>query len=199
MKLITHFHLVPMLRMRGATPPSLHKHLYNLTLKTMQLTLMYWYVKLHHAWRPPGNKRCKTGDTNCSTTDCKFQASSFQHVIISSAFFLILHAAPTLLNPSLQEYLLAFFFFEWAGKLSRYSDWLLAGRSGDLFPVGARFSAPLQTGPGYNGYRVFPGGKEPDDPDKKGYPGVPSWGFGVGLTPSNKKKTYCYESRAKAG
>jgi hypothetical protein len=35
----------------------------------------------------------------------------------------------------------------WAGYLSRYSDWLRAGRYGDQFPVGARFSAPVQTGP----------------------------------------------------
>jgi hypothetical protein len=27
-----------------------------------------------------------------------------------------------------------------------------------------------------------------DDPDKKGYPGPPDWGFGVGLTTSNSKK-----------
>jgi hypothetical protein len=35
-----------------------------------------------------------------------------------------------------------------------------------------------------------------DDPDKKGYPGPPDWGFGVGLTTPHSK-TYCYESRTK--
>jgi len=34
------------------------------------------------------------------------------------------------------------------GKLSQYSDSLLAGRSGDRIPVGATFSAPVQTGSG---------------------------------------------------
>jgi hypothetical protein len=32
-----------------------------------------------------------------------------------------------------------------------------------------------------------------DDPDKKGYPGPPGWGFGVGLTTPPHKK-YCYET-----
>ena len=34
------------------------------------------------------------------------------------------------------------------GQLSRYSDSLRAGRSGDRIPVVARFSAPVQTSPG---------------------------------------------------
>jgi hypothetical protein len=30
-----------------------------------------------------------------------------------------------------------------------------------------------------------------DDPDKKGYPGPPGWGFGVGLTIPHSKKRIC--------
>ena len=51
--------------------------------------------------------------------------------------------------------------------LDRYSDWLRSGRCGDRIPVGARFSAPVQTGPGaypvsYTmGTGSFPGVKRP--------------------------------------
>jgi len=38
---------------------------------------------------------------------------------------------------------------------------------------------------------------EGDGPDRKGYPGPPGWGFGVGITTPPSKKTCCYESRAK--
>jgi hypothetical protein len=33
-----------------------------------------------------------------------------------------------------------------------------------------------------------------DDPDKKGYPGPPGWGFGMRLTTSPCKKKNCYET-----
>ena len=50
---------------------------------------------------------------------------------------------------------------------SRYSDWLWPGRSGDQISVGARFSAPVQIGPGAHrasyimGTGSFPGLKRP--------------------------------------
>jgi hypothetical protein len=54
----------------------------------------------------------------------------------------------------------------WAGQRSQYSEWLRAGRSGDRIPVGGeifRTCPDRPLGPTsllYNGYRVFPGGKE---------------------------------------
>jgi len=61
-----------------------------------------------------------------------------------------------------------------AGQLSQYSDWLQAGRSGDRIPVGARFSAPVQTGRGAHPASCTMG--------TGSFPGVNS-GRGVTLTP----------------
>ena len=59
-------------------------------------------------------------------------------------------------------------------QLSRYSDWLRAGRSGDRIPVGVRYSAPIQTGPGAHPASCTM--------DTGSFPGVKS-GRGVTLTP----------------
>jgi hypothetical protein len=56
---------------------------------------------------------------------------------------------------------------QWAAVAQSCSDSLGDGRSGDLNPVVARFSAPLQTGPGAHpasytmGSGSFPGVKRP--------------------------------------
>ena len=80
-------------------------------------------------------------------------------------FSLYLLGCPNILVP---------FYWKWAGWRSRYSDWLRAGRSGDRILVGARFSAPVQTGP-----RAHPASCTMRTGS---FPGVNS-GRGVTLTP----------------
>ena len=67
------------------------------------------------------------------------------------------------------------FFVECGPRLlSRYSNWLRAGRAKDRIPVGARFSSPVQTGPGAHQASFTMG--------TRSFPGVKS-GQGVTLTP----------------
>jgi hypothetical protein len=77
--------------------------------------------------------------------------------------------------------------FFWAGYRSRYSDRLRAGRSGDGIPVGAKFSAPVQTGPGAHPASSTMG--------TGSFPGVKG-GRGVMLTPHHLLVPCSRKSRA---
>ena len=70
---------------------------------------------------------------------------------------------------------------------SGYSDWLRAGRSGDRMPVGAKFSAPVQTGPGDHPASCTMG--------TGSFRGVKS-GRGVTLTPHHLLVPWSWKGRA---
>ena len=70
---------------------------------------------------------------------------------IKGIFFLMAHAVVFFSHVCYQNNLI--------DQLSQYRDSLRAGGSGDRIPVGARFSAPVQTGPGVHPASSFSGGK----------------------------------------
>jgi len=69
----------------------------------------------------------------------------------------------------------------------RHSDWLRAGRSRDRIPVRARFSAPVQTGPGAHSASCTM--------STGSFPGVKS-GRGVTLTPHPLLVPWSWKSTA---
>jgi hypothetical protein len=80
------------------------------------------------------------------------------------------------------------------GQHSRYSDSLRAERSGDRIPVGARFSAPVQKGPGAHPASCTMG--------TGSLPGIKRPGRGVEyslLLAPRLKKEWCYTSTTPLG
>jgi hypothetical protein len=121
----------------------------------------YWHrVTVNLQFAVLGMMKCninRTGPTGCSVCFQFITINSlymFRALICSSSggtvctAFGIFYAE---ISRSIWSYL--------PGYLSRYSNLLWAGWSRDRFPMGARFSAPIQTGLLYIGYSVFPGGK----------------------------------------
>jgi hypothetical protein len=72
------------------------------------------------------------------------------------------------------------FYHYGPGKRSRHGDLLWAGRSGDRIPVGTRFSAPVQTGPG-----AYPASYTVGTVS---FPGVKQSGCGVDRPPLSRAK-----------
>ena len=79
-----------------------------------------------------------------------------------------------LFPPFIYYYIQLSSLFMCTRQVSRYSNWLRAGRYGDRIPVEARFSAPVQTGPGAH--------PAPYTKGTGSFPGVKS-GRGVTLSP----------------
>jgi hypothetical protein len=112
--------------------------------------------------QPSYSHRTHTTDRSTMYSSSEVQVSSV-HVITECVLRQYTASSPrSTIYCSLFQFTVSCLFLRRPGHHSRYSDSLRAGRSGDRIPVGARFSAPVHTGPPillYNRYRVFPGGK----------------------------------------
>jgi hypothetical protein len=103
-------------------------------------------------WSPPLPKKLCSIPVDSSTTQCIYPVQYFG---ITAAVI------PEMFKVS------ACIFRRNNGLSSQHSDSPWAGRSGDWIPVGARFSAPVQTSPGVHpvsytkGTGSFPGVKRP--------------------------------------
>ena len=91
------------------------------------------------------------------------------------------------LNGCMKEQLECILGKELIGSGYTARNWLRAGRAGDRISVGARFSAPVQTGPGAHPASCTIG--------TGSFPGVKS-GRGVTLTPHSLLVPWSWKSRA---
>ena len=103
---------------------------------SVAMKLQQWVLHTHNF-----QESCLTSEIQCriGLEPCSSFNARWTNVVHSSVTFLRLTWNKAFIKASKQ--------FRGPGKRRRYTDSLRAGRSGNRIPVGARFSAPVQTGP----------------------------------------------------
>ena len=103
--------------------------------------------------------RCAANSIRFLRTACKRGAGNsflrlvdtrhiMKHAVCCTSNFLYVKRADNKWPATVVKIMSPYTILVGPGWRSWYSDSLLAGRSGDRIPVGARFCAPVQTGPG---------------------------------------------------